>query len=387
MRKVCVITGTRAEYGLLYWTLKALQKDPSIELQLCVTGMHLSPEFGLTYKQIEEDGFIINSKVETLLSSDSSQGISKSIGLGIIGFSDAFEQLQPDIILVLGDRFEIFAAVSAAMCFRIPVAHCHGGEATEGVIDESIRHSITKMSHIHFTSTKEYKNRVIQLGESPKNVFNTGALGIENINLLKLFSKTEFEKSIGRKLAKKNVLITFHPVTLEKETSEEQFSNLIETLNEFEDLFLIFTYPNADNEGRIIIKMIDEYTKNNPNKSVSFISMGQLRYLSALQYVDFVIGNSSSGIIEVPSFKIPTINIGDRQKGRVMSASIINCLPTKKAIANAIKKAIAPLFKSEIKNISNPYDNGNSSATIVKKLKEIEINKLLKKEFFNIRIK
>ncbi len=387
MRKICVITGTRAEYGLLYWTLKALQKDPSVELQICVTGMHLSPEFGLTYKQIEQDGFIIDYKVETLLSSDSAQGIAKSIGLGVIGFSDAFEQLQPDIILVLGDRFEILAAVNAAMCFRIPIAHCHGGEITEGAIDEAIRHSITKMAHIHFTSTEEYKNRVIQLGESPKNVFNTGALGIENINRLKLFNREELEKSIEHKLEKQNALITFHPVTLEKETSKKQFSALIESLDAFKDIFLIFTYPNADNEGRIIIKMINEYIKNNPDRAISFVSMGQLRYLSALQFIDFVIGNSSSGIIEVPSFKIPTINIGDRQKGRIMAESVINCSPAKKEVTNAIKKAISPVFKSKIKNTDNPYDRGNSSAKILEKLKEIELNKLLKKTFFNLDIK
>ena len=288
MKKVCVITGTRAEYGLLYWTLKALEKEPKIDLQICVTGMHLSPEFGLTYQQIEADGFTIDYKVETLLSSDTGTAISKSIGLGTIGFADAFQQLQPDIILLLGDRYEILAAATAAMTLRIPIAHCHGGEATEGLIDESIRHSITKMSHLHFTATDSFKKRVIQMGEQPDNVFNLGALGIENINRIKFLSKNEIEQNLNFSFLLKNYLVTFHPETLEKESTEVRFGKVLLALQELIDkqTLFIFTMPNADNDGRVIIKMINEFVRNHPKNSVVFTSMGQINYLSTLKYLD-----------------------------------------------------------------------------------------------------
>jgi GDP/UDP-N,N'-diacetylbacillosamine 2-epimerase (hydrolysing) len=384
MKKICVITGTRAEYGLLYWTMKALQADDEVNLSICVTGMHLSPEFGLTYKKILEDGFIIHEKVETLLSSDTTIGISKSIGLGIISFSEVFERLNPDLILVLGDRYEIFAACTAAMISRIPIAHCHGGEATEGLIDEAIRHSITKMSQIHFTSTEEYRNRVIQLGEQPKNVYNVGALGIENINKLKLLTKPEFEDSIKFKLNKFNLLVTFHPVTLDELSAEEQFKQLLIALDKFEDTTIIFTKPNSDTDGRIIIQLIDDYVKNNSHKAIAFTSLGQLRYLSAIQFMDVVVGNSSSGLIEVPSFKKATINIGDRQQGRVKAASVIDCETNNKDIEKAIKKALSVEFKEELKSSKNPYGDKNSSIEIVEVLKSIDLNGIIKKQFYNL---
>jgi GDP/UDP-N,N'-diacetylbacillosamine 2-epimerase (hydrolysing) len=387
MRNICVITGTRAEYGLLYWTIKLLSDDPLINLQICVTGMHLSPEFGLTYKQIQEDGFEISAKIETLLSSDSSIGISKSIGLGVIGFAEAFDKLKPDIILILGDRFEIFAAAAAAMISRIPIAHCHGGEATEGLIDESIRHSITKMSHLHFTSTDEYRNRVIQLGEAPNRVFNVGALGIENINKLKLLKFKEFEQSINFKLGKVNFLVTFHPVTLEHSSAEIQFRALLNVLGRFKGIHIIFTKPNADNNGRIIINMIDEFVYNNTETSISFISLGQLRYLSAIKHVDLVIGNSSSGLLEVPSFKKATINIGDRQRGRIKALSVIDCEADEQSILNAIEKALATEFQKQLITLENPYGKNNSSEMIVDLLKSTPLNNILKKEFHNIKIK
>lgn len=384
MKKICVITGTRAEYGLLYWTMKALQADDEVNLSICVTGMHLSPEFGLSYKKILEDGFIIHEKVETLLSSDTTIGISKSIGLGIISFSEVFERLNPDLILVLGDRYEIFAACTAAMISRIPIAHCHGGEATEGLIDEAIRHSITKMSQIHFTSTEEYRNRVIQLGEQPKNVYNVGALGIENINKLKLLTKPEFENSIKFKLNKFNFLVTFHPVTLDELSAEEQFKQLLIALDKFEDATIIFTKPNSDTDGRIIIQLIDDYVKNNSHKAIAFTSLGQLRYLSAIQFMDVVVGNSSSGLIEVPSFKKATINIGDRQQGRVKAASVIDCETNNKDIEKAIKKALSVEFKEELKSSKNPYGDKNSSIEIVEVLKSIDLNGIIKKQFYNL---
>ena len=383
MRKICVISGTRSEYGLLYWVMKSIEKQPELNLQLIVTGMHLSSEFGLTYKQIEQDGFVIDKKLEILVSSDTSVGISKSMGLGMITFSEAFNELKPDIVLVLGDRFEIFSAVSAAMIARIPIAHCHGGEATEGLIDESIRHSITKMSHIHFCSTNDYKKRIIQLGESPKSVQNVGALGIENINKLTLLSKKNFEDSISFKLDKElNFLVTFHPVTLENSTASEQVSQLLESLDSINNCKIIFTKSNSDTDGRIINDMIEEYVLKNPEKSVCFSSLGQLRYLSALQYVDCVIGNSSSGLIEVPSFKKATVNIGDRQRGRIMGESVIQCLPKKNEIIKAIKKAISTSFKNSVLlNSTNPYGEGNSSELIVNTLRNIELTNILKKRF------
>jgi len=383
MRKICIITGTRAEYGLLYWTLKGFQSDDEIQLSICVTGMHLSPEFGLTYKKILEDGFEITEKVEMLLSSDTTVGVSKSIGLGIINFADVFERIQPDIILVLGDRFEIFAACTAAMISKIPIAHCHGGEATEGLIDEAIRHSITKMSQIHFTGAEEYRNRVIQLGEQPKNVFNVGALGIENINKLKLLNKNDFENSINFKLNRINILVTFHPVTLDNYSAEDQFKALLQALETQENTNIIFTKPNADTDGRIIIQMIDEYVSKH-NNSISFITLGQLRYLSAIQYMDMVIGNSSSGLIEVPSFKKPTINIGDRQRGRVKATSVIDCEANKLDIEKSIGIALSMEFKERIKNTNNPYGDKNSSYEIIKVLKNIKLDGLIKKQFYNL---
>lgn len=385
MRKICVITGTRAEYGLLYWTMKALQADDEVNLSICVTGMHLSPEFGLTYKKILEDGFIVHEKVETLLSSDTTIGISKSIGLGIISFSEVFERLNPDLILVLGDRYEIFAACTAAMISRIPIAHCHGGEATEGLIDEAIRHSITKMSQIHFASTEEYRNRVIQLGEQPKNVFNVGALGIENVNKLNLLTKSEFENSIKFKLNKINFLVTFHPVTLDNLSAEEQFKQLLIALDKFQDTTIIFTKPNSDTDGRVIIQLIDDYVKNNPHKAISFTSLGQLRYLSAIQFMDVVVGNSSSGLIEVPSFKKATINIGDRQQGRVKATSVIDCETDNNDIEKAIKKALSVEFKEELKSSKNPYGDKNSSIEIIEVLKSIDLNGIIKKQFYNLK--
>lgn len=385
MKKICVITGTRAEYGLLYWLMKEILADQELELQLIVTGMHLSPEFGLTYKEIEQE-FHINKKVEMLLSSDTPVGIAKSIGLAQISFAEVFIELQPDLIVILGDRYEIFAAASAAMVSRIPLAHLHGGETTEGAFDEAIRHSLTKMSHLHFTATEEYRNRVIQLGEHPSRVFNVGGMGIENIKRLKLLSKEEFEQSINFKLAEKNLLVTFHPVTLENSTAEQQFYELITTLDQFKNTHIIFTKANSDTDGRIINQMIDDYVANNPNKAIAFASLGQLRYLSALQFIDAVIGNSSSGLTEAPSFKIGTINLGDRQKGRIKASSIIDCLPNKKSINQALEKLYSLEFQEQLINVTNPYGDGYASQQIIQQIKQFNLNKLIKKQFYNLNV-
>jgi GDP/UDP-N,N'-diacetylbacillosamine 2-epimerase (hydrolysing) len=383
VKKICVFTGTRAEYGLLYWLIKGIHDDELLDLQLIASGMHMSPEFGLTYKQIESDGFFINKKVEILLSSDSSVGVSKSIGLGVISFAECLDELKPDLLIVLGDRFEVFSIVTSAMISRIPVAHFHGGESTEGVVDEPIRHSVTKMSHLHFTSTEVYRNRVIQLGEQPNNVYNVGALGIESINKFRLLNRHDFEVSISRQLLKLNVLITFHPVTLEYFSSEVQFKELLKSLDELEECLLIFTKANSDTDGRIINFLIDEYVAKNSKKAIAFVSMGQLRYLSALKHVDIVVGNSSSGLLEAPSFNIPTINIGDRQRGRVFGETVINCKPESESIKEAIKKALSPSFIETIKSCKNPYGVGNPSEQVIEILKKAELQNLLKKKFYD----
>jgi len=367
--------------------MKEIQDDPDLELQIMATGMHLSPEFGLTYSQIEKDGFKINKKNEMLLSSDTPIGISKSMGIGMIGFAEAYEDLKPDIVVLLGDRFEILSAAAAAMIHRLPIAHLHGGEVTEGAFDEAIRHSITKMSHIHFTATEEYKRRVIQLGESPKRVFNIGGLGIDNIKRLQLISRDEFEKSINFKLNKRNLMVTFHPVTFEHATAGMQFQNILDALDELKDTNLIFTKPNADTNGRIIIKMIDKYTLKNSHKAISFLSLGQLRYLSAMQFIDGIIGNSSSGLIEAPSFKIGTINIGDRQRGRIKADSVIDCNTTKEEILTAIKELYSKEFQNKLENVINPYGEGGAAKKIKKIIKETDLAAILKKEFYDLEFK
>ena len=382
-RSVCVVTGSRAEYGLLYWLMKEIQIAKDLELQIIATGMHISPEFGNTYRQIEQDGFKIDKKVEMLLSSDSEVGITKSMGLGLIGFADAIDNLKPDLIIVLGDRFEIFSAVSAAMIAKTPVAHLHGGEATEGSIDEPIRHSITKMSHLHFTSVEEYRNRVIQLGEQPNRVFNVGGLGIDNINKLELLSRVDLEKAINFNLGEKNILVTFHPVTLEASTSKNQFQELLNSISELKDTKIIFTKANSDTDGRIINSMVDDYTAKHIN-TIAFASMGQLNYLSALQFVDAVVGNSSSGLLETPSFKIGTIDIGDRQKGRIKADSVISCLPDKKNIDNALKKIYSRHFQEIVKNVKNPYGKGGASKIILDIIKDFNLDNIIKKTFYDL---
>ena len=382
-RKICVVTGTRAEYGLLYWLMKEIESDCELELQLIVTGMHLSPEFGLTYKEIEKD-FKINKKIEMLLSSDTAIGISKSMALAQISFSEAYAELNPDILVLLGDRYEIFSAATSAMIGKIPIAHLHVRESTEGAFDEAIRHSITKMSHLHFTAADDYLRRVIQLGENPRFVFNVGGMGIENMLKLKLLNKKEFEKSINFKLNTKNILVTFHPVTFDNMTSQKQFQNILDVIDELEDTTIIFTKANSDTDGRIINLMIDNYVRENVSKSICFTSLGQIRYLSALKFVDAMVGNSSSGLLEAPSFKIATINIGDRQKGRLEAKSVINTSLKKEDIGAAFKKIYTQEFQDILKDIKNPYENGSSSKKIIKVLKKINLTKILKKKFYDL---
>jgi GDP/UDP-N,N'-diacetylbacillosamine 2-epimerase (hydrolysing) len=385
IRKVCVVTGTRAEYGLLKGLMGRIKKDPDMTVQIIATCMHLSPEFGLTYQEIERGGFVIDKKVEILLSSDTPTGICKSMGLAMIGFGEAFLELKPDLLVLLGDRFETFCAAAAAAVSRIPIAHIHGGELTQGAMDDAFRHAITKMSHLHFTSAEEYKKRVIQLGENPEHVFNVGALGVENIRKLRLLTRPELEKDIAFTLNAPCILVTFHPVTLEKNTAREQFQELLDALDELPGLQIIFTKANADTDGRVINALIDEYVAKNEANAFAFISMGQVRYLSSMQYVDAVVGNSSSGIIEAPCFTVPTVNIGDRQKGRVCSASIINCEPARESVLKALQKALSPNFKNSLRGMVHPYEKENSAESIMDIIRKWDLSKTIKKEFFDLQ--
>lgn len=384
MRKICVVTGTRAEYGLLYWLMKEIENDDELQLQLIATGMHLSPEFGLTYKLIEQDGFHIDAKVEMVLSSDTPVGIAKSIGLGVIGFADALDRLQPDLMVVLGDRYEMLAAAQAAMALRIPIAHLCGGETTEGVIDEPIRHCITKMSHLHFVGAEIYRNRVVQLGEDPKRVFDFGDPGLDNIRKLSLLSQQDLEKVIQFKFGKVNFLVTYHPVTLQDNRSEWAMKQLLSALDEFPEATIIFTKPNSDAGGRIISKMIDEYVHDNPGRTTSFVTMGQINYLSAMQYVDAVIGNSSSGIVESPFMKKVTVNIGDRQKGRLKAESIIDCNEDFQSIYNGIMKALSNDMQTEVQKIESLYGVGNTASLIKDCLKTFDLSSIVVKKFFDL---
>lgn len=364
MRKIAVFTGTRAEYGLLYWLLKDIQADPTLELQLLVSAMHLSPEFGMTYQQIEADGFIITEKVEMLLSTDSAVGTAKSIGLGVIGFADALARMNPDVLVVLGDRFEALAVAQAAMILRIPIAHIHGGEITEGAYDDAIRHAITKLSLLHFTSAEMHRNRVIQLGESPERVFNVGAVGLDHLKRSKLMSVDELSDSLNFKLKQPYVLVTYHPVTLASEPAKQSFLNLLAALDQFPELQIVLTYPNADDGGREIVAILEDYAKKQPQRVLAIPSLGQLRYLSTVSNATAVVGNSSSGIIEVPSFKVPTVNIGERQRGRLAAESVISCAPKTESIVDAINVAL----ENDFSKVVNPYGKGQASKAILEVL-------------------
>lgn len=383
-RKICVVTGTRAEFGLLRWLMQEIQHEPELELQVLATGMHLSPEFGLTYREIEQAGFGINAKIEMLLSADTATAVTKSMGLGLISYADAYERLAPDLIVVLGDRFEIFAATAAALIAGMPVAHLHGGETTEGAFDEAIRHSITKMSHLHFVAAEEYRRRVIQLGEQPERVFLVGGLGIDAIKRIKLLDRKALEESLGFKFGPRNLLITFHPVTLEGQISSgQQMDELLKALGELDDTHLLFTMPNADTGGRELAAMVNQFAATRQNVRV-YTSLGQLRYLSCMKYVDAVVGNSSSGLAEAPSMGIATINIGDRQKGRLSASSVINCEPTQQSISKALSTVFDPSFRSTLTRTKNPYGSGGASEKIAKIIKTHDLKNLLKKSFFNL---
>lgn len=384
IRKICVVTGTRAEFGLLRWLMEGINDHSALQLQLVVSGMHLAPEFGYTYQEIEETGLKIDAKVEMLLNSDTGVAISKSAGLGLVGFADIFENSKPDIVVLLGDRFEIFAAAAAATFVGIPIAHLHGGELTEGAFDEAMRHSITKMAHLHFVAATSYKNRVVQLGEDPKRVFNVGGLGVDAIKQVNLMTRSELESSLGLKFLKRNLLLTFHPVTLEKtDSSVRQLQDILYVLSELKETCIIITLPNADTGGRKLAQIIKTFAENHVNMFV-YNSLGQLRYLSCLANIDAVVGNSSSGLLEAPSFKIGTIDIGERQRGRIKASSVIQCEPDREAIRRAIHHLYSETFQANLKQVKNPYGNGDAVNSILQVLASYPLNNILKKPFFNL---
>ncbi len=385
MRKIAVITTSRAEYGLLYWLMKGINEDPELQLQLIVTGTHLSAEFGSTIDQIRDDGFQVDRSFDLRMYDDSPGGISHSLAIAIDGFATAFATLNPDIIVLLGDRFEILGAAINALIANIPIAHIHGGELTMGAIDDSIRHSITKMSALHFAAADEYRQRIIQLGENPQRVFNVGGMGMDNIRSIKLLTKKELESELNFKFKKRNYLITFHPETLEPKDSEEHFQELLSVLEDEEDSMNIFTFPNADTGYQALLVKLEDYVSKHQENSVLFKSLGQLRYLSLMKQVDALVGNSSSGIIEAPSFKVPTINIGNRQEGRIRAKSIIDAKPNQDSIRKAFLKLKSSAFIESVKLVKNPYGSGGAAGKVIKQLKFCNLEELRYKKFHDIK--
>lgn len=369
VRKIAVVTGARSEYGLLALLLKLIKNDPELQLQLIVTGMHLSSEFGSTFREIEQDGFVIDEKVEMLLSSDSCTAVTQSVGLGVINFAKVYERLTPDVLVVLGDRFEILAAVQAAMFARIPIAHIHGGETSEGAFDEGIRHAITKMSYWHFVAAKEYQKRVIQMGESPERVFNVGAPGLDYLSEIQWMSRDQLEVSLEISLRAPLFLVTYHPVTLADNSAEILFNELLLALDEFPEATVIFTYPNADTNGRAIIAGIDDFVSKNPQQRKAFTSLGRLRYLSLMRFADVVIGNSSSGLIETPVFKKATVNIGIRQQGRLKASSIVDVAEKSDDIIRGIQHVLSETFQQQLASTESLYGQGQASQKILEQLK------------------
>jgi len=381
-RKICIVTGTRAEYGLLYWLMKEIAEDPELQLQIIATGMHLSPEFGLTYRQVEADGFAIDAKVEMLLSSDTAVGIAKSMGLGVIGFAQALNDLQPDILVVLGDRFEILAAAQAALVSQIPIAHIHGGETSEGAFDEGIRHAISKMAQWHFVAAEPYRKRVVQMGESPDRVFNYGAPGLDQLSKLDWLTRQELESNLEIELRAPVFLVTYHPVTLAGGDPVEAMTELLNALEVFPGATVIFTYPNADTGGRVLIECIDRFVAQRRNTSRAFVSLGQQRYLSLMREADVIVGNSSSGLTEAPALKKATVNIGDRQKGRLKAASVIDAAENCQDIIRAIQLALSSEFCGSLPETVSLYGQGSVSKKIKVTLKTVPL--CVRKPFFDI---
>jgi GDP/UDP-N,N'-diacetylbacillosamine 2-epimerase (hydrolysing) len=383
-RRVCVVTGSRAEYGLLRSLLRGIQAAAELELQIAVTGSHLSPEFGLTYRDIEADGFAIDARVDMQLSADTAADITRSLGRGLMGFADVWLRLRPDVVVVLGDRYEILAAAASAMMARIPIAHIHGGESSEGAIDESVRHAVTKLSQLHFVAAEPYRRRVLQLGEQPERVFLVGGLGVDAIRSLQLLERDELERSLKFALGPRNLLVTFHPATLEEQSARAQFGELAAALAELRDTHLIFTLPNADTDSRAVSGMIEEFVAAHPGVARAFKSLGQLRYLSCMKHCDGVVGNSSSGLTEAPSLHKGSVNIGDRQRGRLRASSVIDCEASASAIRAALQRLYSPEFIAALAATVNPYGEGGASERIVATLRTVSLEGILKKRFNDV---
>lgn len=387
MHDICVVTGTRAEYHLLYPLLKKLEESKVYNLKLAVTGSHLSEKYGNTYKDIEEDGVSIDVKIPILSNGDATTDINTAMSKAIVGFDKYFGGTNVDLVFILGDRYELLSVAIAAMNHKIPIGHISCGDTTEGAIDECIRHAITKMSSILFTSCEDYRRRVIQLGENPNRVFNVGSLGVENALFVKRMSRKELSENLNFDLTGKFAVLTFHPVTLEDDTAGSEFQQLLDSLDNFPELKIIITKSNADTGGLLINQMIDEYVSKHSDRVISVYNLGLVRYLSAIAIADAVIGNSSSGIMETPSFAVPTVNIGDRQKGRLQAKNIINCVPQKEDITVAIAKAISDEFRNEVRDTISPYGNGNTSTMIMERLGYFFCHPEifpLKKSFYNL---
>lgn len=383
MRKICVVTGTRAEYGLLSRLMQMIKDCSETKLQIIATNMHLQPEFGNTYKEIEDDGFVISKKVPMSKSEDTQKALVKSMGEELLGMADALEELRPDLLIILGDRYEMLMVASAALIFKIPVAHLYGGEITEGAFDDSIRHAITKMSHLHFTSTQKYRQRVVQLGENPDRVFHVGSIGVDNIKKVSLLKKQEIETSLGFGIDRDTVLATYHPITLSHTNVVDEIDNFLSALEEMNHLRIIFTMPNSDTGGQKIVERINQFVRLHNDRAVAFTSLGMKRYLSVIPWIAAVIGNSSSGLIEVPSFGIPTLNIGNRQKGRISCNSVVNCGSDKESILWGLKKVLSTEMIEIARNTCNPYEKENTVENIFKVIKDYPLDNLIQKQFYD----
>lgn len=384
MRKVCVVTTSRSDYDLLKGLLSGIRDSDSLVLQLVVSGMHLSPEFGSTWRAIEDDGFEISRRVEMLLSSDTGVGVAKAIGVGIIGFADVLDELEPEILVLLGDRFELLAVACAALVMRVPIAHIHGGETTEGAFDEAVRHSITKMSHLHFVAAEPYRARVIQMGEDPDCVFTVGGLGVDAISRTMLLTRPQIEERLGIKFHSRNLLITFHPITLDATSSVSQFAELLAALGEMDETTLLFTMPNADTEGRQLASMVADFT-NRHRGAHAFESLGDPLYLSCMNEVDAVVGNSSSGLLEAPALGTATVNIGSRQQGRLMAPSVVSCAPDRQAIKAAIARVCSPRFKDSLSSVCNPFGTGGATESIISALEDASLAGIIMKRFHDLK--
>lgn len=384
MRKICLISTSRADYGIQSQLIKLLQEDQDIDFSLVVSGMHVCKKYGQTYKEIEKDGIKISQMFDIGMDKENEEDISKIMAEGLIKFSKVLKEINPDIVVALGDRYEMFSAIIACTLCGIPIAHLHGGETTEGAIDEVFRHSMTKASYLHFTSCEEYRKRVIQLGENPERVFNFGSLGVENTRKIKLLSKEQLSKDLGINFLAKTILVTFHPVTFEKGEAKSQIEELLGALGELQNMTIIFTKPNADPENDVIANKIDDFVRSKPN-AFAFSSLGMVKYLSLVNYADAVVGNSSSGIIEVPSFKTATVNVGNRQEGRIQADSIINCAPKKSEIIACINKVYSPEFQNALEYVKNPYEGENTAQNILQVLKTADLSDALKKRFYDYK--